>query len=132
MAHRWKNDLTAADVTPEAVFWNRRKILAGLAGTGLAAAAGAGNAAEDALEPNSWDDVTNYCNFYEFGIGKSDPAEHAGQLTTSPWAVQIDGLVDRPGEYAFSDIMEQMTIEEADLSFSLCRSLVNGCAVERV
>lgn len=112
MAHRWKNDLSADDVTPEALFWNRRKILAGLAGSGLAAIAGGSAQAQEALTANTWEEVTNYCNFYEFGTRKTDPAENAGQLTTSPWNVTIDGMVDRPGDYAFSDIVDQMTIEE--------------------
>ncbi|MGR3616998.1 MAG: protein-methionine-sulfoxide reductase catalytic subunit MsrP [Paracoccaceae bacterium] len=112
MAHRWKNDLTHADVTPEAAFLNRRQIMAGLAGTGLAALVGTSARAEEGLTPNSWEDVTNYCNYYEFGTGKSDPATYAGQLTTSPWSVKIDGMVDRPGDYDFKDILSEMTIEE--------------------
>ncbi|MQY41704.1 protein-methionine-sulfoxide reductase catalytic subunit MsrP [Epibacterium sp. SM1969] len=112
MAHRWKNDLSAADVTPEAVFWNRRKILAGLAGSGLAAMAGQSAQAQAALETNSWDDVTNYCNFYEFGTSKGDPAANAHLMTTDPWSVEITGLVDRPGSYTLGDILSEMTIEE--------------------
>lgn len=114
MAHRWKNNLSADDVTSEALFWNRRKILAGLAGSGLAAATGqAAQAAEgEALTPNTWEDVTSYCNFYEFGTGKSDPSLFAHKMTTSPWSVEIDGLVERPGAYSFDDIMSEMTIEE--------------------
>ncbi len=112
MAYRWKNDLSAADVTPEAVFWNRRKILAGLAGSGLAAMAGQSAQAQAALETNSWDDVTNYCNFYEFGTSKGDPAANAHLMTTDPWSVEITGLVDRPGSYTLGDILSEMTIEE--------------------
>ena len=101
MAHRWKNDLSDADVTPYAAFLNRRQIMAGLGsavGLGLAGLGGtaARAATEEALEPNSWEDVTTYCNFYEFGTGKGDPAAYAGQMTTEPWSVEIDGLVERP------------------------------------
>ena len=63
-------------------------------------------------EPNSWEDITSYNNFYEFGTGKGDPARYAHLLTTKPWSVKIDGLVDNPGDYAFEDIMAKMTIEE--------------------
>ena len=91
MARRWTNDLTLADATPEAAFWNRRQIMAGLAGTGLAAALGSRARAEEGLEPNSWEEVTSYCNFYEFGTGKSDPSAYAGRMTTQPWSVKIDG-----------------------------------------
>jgi sulfoxide reductase catalytic subunit YedY len=112
MAHRWTNTLTQSDVTPEAVFLNRRHMMAGLAaGVGLAGVGGAAHAA-DALEPNSYEDITQYNNYYEFGTGKTDPAANAHTLTSSPWTVKIDGLVDKPGDYAFDEIMKAMTIEE--------------------
>ncbi|MEM1006486.1 MAG: protein-methionine-sulfoxide reductase catalytic subunit MsrP [Pseudomonadota bacterium] len=111
MAHRWTNTLTQADVTPRAAFLNRRQILAGLAGVGLAAMTRPA-AAQDALDPNTWEEITTYNNFYEFGTGKSDPSQYAGALTTDPWSVQINGMVDNPGDYSFSDILAEMTIEE--------------------
>ncbi|CUH52664.1 protein-methionine-sulfoxide reductase catalytic subunit MsrP [Shimia marina] len=111
MAYRWKNTLTHEDVTPKSAFLNRRQIMAGMAGLGLASIAPKGQAATD-LEPTPLDVITQYNNFYEFGTRKDDPAKYAHQLTTKPWAVTIDGLVDHPGDYAFDDIMSQMTIEE--------------------
>ncbi len=114
MAHRWTTDLTRADLTPERVFLNRRQLMAGVAGMGLSglAATAAGAAEEEALTPNSYEDVTSYCNFYEFGTGKGDPSQYAHKMTTSPWSVKIDGLVDNPGDYALEDILSEMTIEE--------------------
>lgn len=111
MAHRWTNTLTHADVTPRAAFLNRRQVMAGLAGVGLTAMARP-SAAEEALEPNTWEEITSYNNYYEFGTGKDDPAKYASSLKTEPWSVKIDGLVDRPGEYDFKDILSEMTIEE--------------------
>ncbi|CUK04436.1 Sulfoxide reductase catalytic subunit YedY precursor [Ruegeria denitrificans] len=111
MAHRWTNTLTHADVTPRAAFLNRRQVMAGLAGVGLAGMA-QGAAAQETLEPNTWEEITSYNNFYEFGTGKDDPAKYAGALTTEPWSVKIDGLVDNPGDYDFKDIMSEMTVEE--------------------
>jgi sulfoxide reductase catalytic subunit YedY len=112
MAHRWTNDLTRDDVTPRAAYLNRRQIMAGMAGLGLAGIAGPAAAQEEELTPNTWEEVTNYCNYYEFGTGKGDPAKYAHTLTTSPWSVKIDGMVDRPGDYDFQDILSEMTIEE--------------------
>jgi methionine sulfoxide reductase catalytic subunit len=111
MAYRWKNDLTHADVTPQAAFMNRRQLMAGIAGLGLATMARPAAAKED-LEPNSWEEITSYNNYYEFGTGKEDPAKNAHVLTTKPWSVKIDGMVDNPGDYAFEDIMSKMTVEE--------------------
>ena len=110
MAGRWKNTLNENDVTPETVFLNRRQIMAGLAGVGLAGIGGQARA--QPLAPNSWEDITSYNNYYEFGTGKDDPARNAHKLTTSPWTVKIDGMVDRPGDYTFEDILKKMTIEE--------------------
>ncbi|MCY4302969.1 MAG: protein-methionine-sulfoxide reductase catalytic subunit MsrP [Aestuariivita sp.] len=110
MAHRWKNDLSWEDVTPEAVWLNRRQLMVGTVGLGLAAIAGSTFASE--LELNSWDDITSYNNFYEFGTDKGDPKRYAGDLVTNPWQVEIDGFVDRPGIYDFEDIISKMTIEE--------------------
>lgn len=116
MANRWKNTLTDTEVTPESVYLNRRQLIgsaaAGLGLAGLVGLAAPAAAQEAALEPNDWDDITGYNNFYEFGTGKEDPARNAHALTTNPWSVKIDGLVDRPGDYAFEDIMAKMTVEE--------------------
>ena len=114
MAHRWTNDLTERDVTPEGAWLTRRGLMAGAAGAGLMALAGRGRAAEglEGLEPNTWEEITTYNNFYEFGTDKADPARHADAMTIDPWSVRIDGLVERPGDYVLEDILSRMTIEE--------------------
>lgn len=112
MANRWTNTLGYNDVTPKSAFMNRRQLIAGAAaGFGLAGVAGA-STAQEALVPNSWEDITQYNNFYEFGTGKTDPAAKAGALTTSPWTVEIAGMVNNPGKFDFEDIKAAMTIEE--------------------
>ena len=115
MAHRWRSELKQSEVTDEQVFVNRWHLLAGLAGIGLAgglpSALSAAQRAEE-LVPNEWEDITSYNNYYEFGTGKSDPAKYAGALTTAPWSVEINGLVDRPAVYHLEDILQKMAIEE--------------------
>ncbi|MEL7012989.1 MAG: protein-methionine-sulfoxide reductase catalytic subunit MsrP [Pseudomonadota bacterium] len=113
MAYRWKNTLKDRDVTPEHLYMNRRHVIgAAMAGVALSGLGTAARAEEEELVPTKWDDITSYNNFYEFGTGKDDPKKHAHMLTTEPWSVKIDGMVDRPGDYAFEDIMSKMTIEE--------------------
>lgn len=113
MAFRWKNKFKDCDVTDEATYLNRRQLIVGAAaGIGLAGIGQQTRAAADELEPNAWEDITSYNNYYEFGTRKDDPAKYAHTLTTKPWTVTIDGLVDNPGDYAFEDIMSKMTIEE--------------------
>ncbi|ARE41320.1 Putative sulfite oxidase subunit YedY [Rhodovulum sp. P5] len=112
MAGRWRNKLTWSQITPEAVYLNRRQIMGGLGAIGVGAVALPGQAAPTDLEPNSWEEITSYNNFYEFGTDKSDPQQYAGQMTTDPWAVKIDGLVARPGTYDLGDIQKVGTLEE--------------------
>ena len=120
MARRWKNDLSWSDVTPKQVYLNRRKLMAGAGAVAMGTFAvpafaklGASPSRYSTDEkPNSLEDITSYNNFYEFGTDKGDPARYAEKLTTSPWTVRIDGLVDHPGDYSFDDIMSGVELEE--------------------
>jgi len=111
MAGRYKSDLNWSDVTPEAAYLNRRALIAGGAAMAGLAAMPAAAAPED-LEPNPWEDITSYNNFYEFGTGKGDPKKYAGMMTTDPWAIEVDGLVERPGTYDIADVLKGKAIEE--------------------
>ena len=118
---RQSYNLPYSAVTPERSYMNRRALLTGLTGAGMLAASGL--RAQDMPEfeirgydttetPNTFEEITIYNNFYEFGTGKEDPARNAHTLTTDPWAVQIDGLVERPGSYDLGDILSKMDIDE--------------------
>ncbi|CAM5781468.1 protein-methionine-sulfoxide reductase catalytic subunit MsrP [Castellaniella caeni] len=115
MHHTWKTDTRPSDITPEAVWRERRRFLrqAALAPLALGVMSRAGAASNDAPSgpvlaarkntrwsvdepPNSWRDITTYNNFYEFGTGKGDPARYAGKLRLTPWTVRVDGAVRRP------------------------------------
>ena len=111
MAHRWTNNLTQADVTPEALWLNRRKVIAGALGAGVLGPI-ASPAMAQVLEPNSWKDITSYNNYYEFGTSKEDPAENAHLLNTADWVIEVDGMVDAPGRYSMVDLIEGLTKEE--------------------
>ena len=120
MPGRWKNNLKYSDVTPQADYINRRDLIAGagvmaamtIAGPALAKIATVPSEYSTAQAPNTLKDITSYNNFYEFGTGKDDPAKNAHTLTTDPWAVKIDGLVDRPGNYDLGDLLSGVTMEE--------------------
>lgn len=116
MRKPWKSTLTWSEVTPRKVFMNRRQFMS-VAGGMMALPALSANAAQPSPystseTPNSFEDITSYNNFYEFGLNKDDPAQYAQALTTDPWAIQIDGLVDRPGSYDLHDILKHVTLEE--------------------
>jgi sulfoxide reductase catalytic subunit YedY len=108
--------LAWSDVTPKALWLNRRQWITGAAALTATPAFSQIKAAPSRFstdaEPNSFEDITSYNNFYEFGTGKEDPAAYAAGLTTDPWSVVIDGLVDKPGTYDLADVMKDQPLEE--------------------
>ncbi|WP_410013317.1 protein-methionine-sulfoxide reductase catalytic subunit MsrP [Sodalis sp. C49] len=133
--------LREADVTAEAVFFQRRKVLQALGITAaslslpLSARANVlswfkGDKAAPAAptgkdlsfsRPAAWhadlpltpyDKVTGYNNFYEFGLDKADPAANAGGLKTDGWKVVIDGEVAKPMTLDMDDILKRFALEE--------------------
>jgi methionine sulfoxide reductase catalytic subunit len=107
-------EISESLVTPETLFFNRRKVLAGLAAVPfMGSAQAAVNAkfadAGRAVTPEAQN--TTYNNFYEYGTSKSI-SDAAQALIASPWSVQIDGLVEAPMTLAFEDLMKKMSIED--------------------
>jgi sulfoxide reductase catalytic subunit YedY len=120
-------DVAPSEITPQDVYVRRREFLVGAAALGLipglsAVFVSGAHAAPLQAEPSplsttdenktSLADITSYNNFYEFGTDKGDPARHAGRLTTKPWKVRIDGLVNKGGEYDFDDLVKPAGLEE--------------------
>ena len=107
--------LTRQDVTPERLWLNRRRLLAGLGG-GAMGASGVGlmpgAAAAEELSPHDWDEITSYNNFYEFGLKKDDPKKNAQDMQTDGWQVTVDGMVDAPGTYDVADLLSDIPTEE--------------------
>jgi sulfoxide reductase catalytic subunit YedY len=115
LAYRYKSDLSLKDVLPETIFFNRRQLCLGagafLSGNIWGQAKAAVSPAPNE-KPNSFEQITNYNNYYEFGTGKGDPAKYAGALQTKPWSIKIDGLVDKPMTLSMPDLLKKMVIEE--------------------
>ena len=55
---------------------------------------------------NTLDDITNYNNYYEFSTAKDAPAILSRNFKTSPWSVQVGGLVQNPKTYAIEDLLK--------------------------
>src|SRR5216684_7801026 len=112
-----KLELTNADVTPREVYQNRRTFLRNAALVAAASLAGrefwefaspsshvfAGTKLAGVSKSpfsttekqNTYDDVTHYNNYYEFGVDKTEPAKNAQTLKTYPWTVSIEGEVKK-------------------------------------
>lgn len=127
----------ASEITPKAVYQSRRELMRWMA-AGAAGATLATWASRDALaqvqrpgknaplaatrstvdgaitmeKPTSYRDATTYNNFYEFGTDKDDPARNAHTLVTTPWTVEVEGLVNKPGKYALEDLVKLSAQEE--------------------
>jgi sulfoxide reductase catalytic subunit YedY len=63
-------------------------------------------------EPNNYNDITSYNNFYEFGTGKNDPKRHAQNFKTTPWTIKIEGEVGKPSTIGFEDLIKGHKLEE--------------------
>jgi len=73
----------------------------------------AGTTTDELGDPlNSFKEITNYNNFYEFSTDKEDVARLSTDFPLSPWTVTIGGLVDKPGTYDMDDIRKMFDIEE--------------------
>jgi sulfoxide reductase catalytic subunit YedY len=113
-------NLLYADITPKTVYLNRRKFLsAGVAmltpfsasaSVKLSAAKTAYNVGNEKI--TSYEIVTGYNNFYEFGTDKEQPARLARDFRTSPWTLRIEGEVAQPKTLDLDAVMKLAPLEE--------------------
>ena len=121
-------DLKETSVTKEDIYFNRRKFLK----SSLAAAAGgflgfcpSKNLQAEVqqlsykttkwgktLKPSSFEAITSYNNFYEFGTDKSDPKKNSHLLKPKPWTIEVAGHVEKTGVFDFDELVEKKTLEE--------------------
>ena len=60
----------------------------------------------------SYDDITHYNNFYEFGVPKNEPSQNAGVLPTRPWTVRVEGLVKQPKTFDIEALLKLRPLED--------------------
>lgn len=130
-----KSACLASEITPENIYRQRRKFIK-MSAAGLAASTASASlliaGCDDAKSKNSahlnkiepdvlaspkdtltpYADITSYNNFYEFGLGKEDPAKHATNFPSKPWTVSVEGEVDKPGTFTLEDILKPHAVEE--------------------
>jgi sulfoxide reductase catalytic subunit YedY len=128
------SDIPSSEITPKSVYLNRRQFIRAAAGTALATAAGVA-ATEKFLRaqqpaphgrklqtkksplsttetPNSWEHITTYNNFYEFGTDKNEPAYYSRNFKSEPWTVTIEGECGKTGQLNFEDVLKGETLED--------------------
>lgn len=130
--------IRSSEITSESTYLSRREFIrtAGVlslggaflaaCGTSTAEPTAEGAAAEGGAEAvasdvpvdelgrasNTFEEITNYNNYYEFTTDKEDVAKVAEGYVTSPWQVEVGGLVNNPGVYGMEDLLSQFDQEE--------------------
>ena len=109
MAKHEKPLILPSEITPENAYFNRRALIAAALATGAIALVPA-FAATDTV--NSFEDITGYNNFYEFGIDKSAPKANAQHFKTRPWTVTVDGESEVRGRFELDDLLKPHPSQE--------------------
>ena len=133
MTHPYKSvPIRSSEITPRDVYLSRRDFIkaTGLIAGSMALAACAPQemvestaatapvhsspAVSDELgDPaNTYEEITSYNNYYEFSTNKEGVAPLAKGFTTSPWSVEVGGLVSKPGTFGFEDLLSMFPQEE--------------------
>ena len=117
--------ILSSEITPYKAYLNRRTFIKGTLASSLITSFGTPSLAHHELgndvflnqleendSLNTYDEITNYNNFYEFGTGKTDPAQHSHNFKPIPWSVSVEGLVKNPATYYLEDILKDITLED--------------------
>lgn len=126
--HFQSRPLSEADVTDEALFSGRRKFLKLGAAMAVSTSAVMDLAARESLpapdllyakdpnplelEPNAYDQITSYNNFYEFTTDKKGVKPLSRKFRSDPWTITVDGMVEKPLELDPWKLMKQLPLEE--------------------
>ena len=124
------SDIRPSEITSKANYLNRRTFIraGSIAGASLLAGPAIGGIVPDESRaklpgvlrselstdeaPNSYEDVTGYNNFYEFGTGKEDPARYSKEFDARPWSITVDGHAEKTGTFDFEDFIKPFDLEE--------------------
>ena len=117
--------ILSPEITPHSTYLNRRKFIKASSVISIASSFSFPLQAfhsEDTLqyqknlkdgdELNTFDEITTYNNFYEFGMGKSDPSKNSGIFNPKPWSIKIEGLVEKSFSINLEDLLKNITIED--------------------
>jgi methionine sulfoxide reductase catalytic subunit len=128
MLIRYRSDIAPSEITPEPVWRERRALVRAAIAAGLLGSAAGRAVAQNPAAPRltarpsplstmeaatAYNLITGYCNFYEFGTEKEDPAQHAPKrLRTRPWQVAVEGEVRRPRIFDVDELLKLAPLEE--------------------
>ena len=84
------------------------------------------------LKLTSYEDITTYNNYYEFGTGKGDPFKNSQEFVTKPWSVTIEGEVDNPITLSAEEIISLFPSEERIYKLRCVEGLVYGYSLDGI
>ncbi len=122
-------DVKSSEITKKEVFLNRRKFIqsaAAVSGTALLPTfvnesfSATGKKFRnlhktkygEAEKLTTFKAITTYNNFYEFGTGKTDPAQNADTLKPHPWTIEVAGHAEKSGVFNYEDLIKPHRLEE--------------------
>lgn len=114
-------DIRYSEITPKSLYLNRRAFLTGLplamAGAKSLFAANKLEAVKSPLSTtgeklNTFQQVSTYNNYYEFGIDKESPSMNARNFRTSPWVVSVEGDCAKPRKFSLEELTALAPLEE--------------------
>jgi methionine sulfoxide reductase catalytic subunit len=126
-------DIRSSEITPKSLYLRRREFIQASAAALVAAGCGTltgndvaaqggglaklpnvkkGSPFNTTEKLNSYDDISSYNNFYEFGTGKDEPKPNSKNFKTKPWTIAVEGEVVKPASYQLEDFIKPYTLEE--------------------
>ena len=124
------SDIRPSEITSKDNYLNRRAFIkaGGIASAGALAGPALGAIAPDeprakladvgtsefsaSQTPTSYEAVTTYNNYYEFGTGKEDPHQYSQDFEARPWTITVDGHAEKTGSFHFDDFIKPFDLEE--------------------
>ena len=117
--------ILGSEITPYNLYINRRKFIKNVSAVGfvsllpskiyskhLGESDDYNLLLDESDKVNTYEEITNYNNFYEFGMGKSDPAENSKNFNSKPWSIKIEGLVNKPQILDLEKLLSQVSVED--------------------
>ena len=114
-----------SEITPYSTYLNRRKFIKNTAAAAITLGLSSklqANHKENGLKYNqlldsgdklnTFEEITTYNNFYEFGMGKTDPSKYSDTFNPYPWSIKLEGLIKNPQIIDLEKILSLVTIED--------------------
>lgn len=119
------SDIKPSEITPKSIYLDRRRFMKHALATSVLLATDAmlpawakqwpdlaNSQYSTNATPNTFEDITTYNNFYEFGTGKEDPAKNAVSFDPEPWSINVEGECDKPGTFDIEDFIKPYALQE--------------------